>query len=126
MATSTCNGPTRRASSCFQVPADPCLGTGATAITRIVAGAAGRLQLALPWEGTVDASLGGANLDLDSGQGIALPQSSRATGQSIYYMSISAAKSMGASKGLLIEATKASGTARITITTAPAPLTEQD
>ncbi len=98
------------------LPADPCLGTAATSVTRAVAGASGRLALALPGEGSVDVPLGSAGLALDSGYNVRLPESNDLPDRRIYYTSVSATKSLGAGKSLLVTAINTGRTARITFT----------
>ena len=98
-----------------QIPGNPCYGRPAVPVTRVVASATAQLDLTLPCEGTVRGVLGGTNLDLDSGQDVSLQHGSPSPDRSIYYTSVSATKSLGAGKGLLLSATKTSTAARITV-----------
>ncbi len=99
----------------FLVPADPCAGTPAQAATRAVASAKAELDLTLPCEGALRASIGGAKLDLYSGQDVHLPEESVSMGRTIYSTTVSAAKALGHSSGLLVSATTSGGESRITM-----------
>jgi len=99
----------------IEIPGNPCYGTAATTATHLVASATARLDLSLPCEGVVNATLSDADLDLYSGQDVDLPQSNPSADQSIYYTSVTATKSLAAGKGLVVNATKSSKAARITL-----------
>ncbi len=100
----------------ISMPADPCLGLAATTVTRAVSVAAAKLDLSLPCEGALHATLGSQASYLYSGTNVSLPRSGDVSQLATYATNVSAAKAAAPSAGVSIDAGASSGGGTVRLT----------